>query len=271
MQMTGERGHLLQEGTERKEGIFIFFFFFWLCCQESQFPSVGLMHCFISNSVGFAQEQLSETIAFNAEWNVFWGERFSVLFFALGGAGCASESCSPQCPLILQQRHQSVCGPHIKCCFMHHRPSLGYFCLQKLLPLQKVSQKNTHIVLSWARDVIFVLSSLVCVFVKAKAVWANWTCCLWGRKESTALKHWEMQLPGDPGFVLVGSNKFWMQSSFPEVVPKTERSLVSILTEWLWWCPRVEFCIFPLSALDFGDSTVGDTADWVGDTAECSS
>lgn len=61
--MTGERGHLLQEGKKEKEIIF----FFWLCCQESQFPSVGLMHCFISNSVGFAQEQLSETITLNAE------------------------------------------------------------------------------------------------------------------------------------------------------------------------------------------------------------
>lgn len=42
-------------------------YFFWLRCQESQFPSVGLMHCSISNSVGFAQEQLSEAVAFNAE------------------------------------------------------------------------------------------------------------------------------------------------------------------------------------------------------------
>lgn len=42
-------------------------FFFLLFCQESQFPSVGLMHYFISNSVGFAREQLSETTVFNAE------------------------------------------------------------------------------------------------------------------------------------------------------------------------------------------------------------
>lgn len=51
----------------KRENVGIFYFFFWLCCQESQFPSVGLMHCFISTSAGFAQEQLSETITFNAE------------------------------------------------------------------------------------------------------------------------------------------------------------------------------------------------------------
>lgn len=60
MQMTGEGGHLLQEGKKEKG-------WFWLCCQESQFPSVGLMHCFISSSVGFVREQLSETVMFNAE------------------------------------------------------------------------------------------------------------------------------------------------------------------------------------------------------------
>lgn len=49
----------------------------------------------------------------------------------------------------------------------------GIFLPSKTVAIAESEPENTHVVLSWASDVIFVLSSLVCVFAKAKAIWAN--------------------------------------------------------------------------------------------------
>lgn len=63
---------------------------------------------------------------------------------------------------------------------LFHAPQTisGVFLSSKTVAIAESEPENTSIVLSWARDVIFVLSSLVCFPLKTKVPWAKGRCCL---------------------------------------------------------------------------------------------
>lgn len=231
--------------------------FFWLCCQESQFPSVGLMHCFISNSVGFAQEQLSETITFNAEWNVFKERGFLFYFCPWWRRMCLRKllSLMPSAPAAktsvrLWSLYQMLL----------YAPQIisGIILSSKTIATAESEPENTHIVLSWARDVIFVLSSLVWVFLKAKAIWANGTCCLWAGKSAQHWKRWKMQLSWGSWIYAGVEQQVLDVEQFPkggsqDREPCRETWSPSS-TKWRGWCPRVwnaTFCCSMLWLFDY--------------------
>lgn len=193
--MTGARGHWLPEEKESRD-------FFWLCCQESQFPSVGLMHCFISNSVGFAQEQLSETIPFNAEWNVFEERGFLCYFCCWWRRICLRKLLSlmhsdpaVKALVLLRSLYQ----------ILLYAPQTisGIFLSSKLLPLQKVSQK-IHTLCCPGQKMLFLFFLLWYVsFWKQKQFGLmELTVCGQERVHGTESTG-KLSGRGDPGFMLV--------------------------------------------------------------------
>lgn len=68
----------------------------------------------------------------------------------------------------------------------------------KTVAIAESDPENTYIVLSWARDLIFVLSSLVCLPLETNIIWANGTCCLHAEKSAWHWKYWKLQLVVGP-------------------------------------------------------------------------
>lgn len=163
--------------------------------------------------------------------------------FALGGEGCVSESCFPQCPLILQQRHQFLCGPHIKCCLMHHRAPLGYFCLQKLLPLQKASQK-IHTLCCPGQAMLFLFFLLWYASLRRQKQFGLIELALCGQERVHSTRNFgKCSCPGGIWVCAGVEQQVLDVEQFPKGVSQDKEPCCETWpassTEWLRWRPRV--------------------------------